>query len=112
MSRSKKWGRRETINRCSIIKTMHDALRDKEVSKADVRHAVNALLSKLREALLMGDKIELRGILVAKPSVRAARKGREILKMREVSLPEKKSYRWRLSKGLEAEIAERGECAK
>lgn len=115
MQKREPWGQQKTIKRQDVANLVFETLKRENVTKRRAREIARNLLESIRQHLTQGNRIELRGLLVATPVIRAPRKGREIYRHRagiEMVLPAKKTYRWALSPDLEAEIAGRTACAE
>jgi DNA-binding protein HU-beta len=71
-----------------------------DLKKPEATEAVNALLEGIKDALLRGDRIELRGFGVFQVKNRKRGIGRNPKTGREVEIPPGKTIRFKPGKGL------------
>lgn len=91
----------DTVTKKSIVDSVSSST---GYPKERVYEIVNSVIGVLNEAIIDGNRIELRGFGVIEPSVRKQKKGYNFKTGDEVVIPERRSVKFKTSKHLDLEL--------
>ena len=91
----------QKLNRKDLVEIVSE---EAHFSKKDARAAIDLIFDNIEQALLEGQEVNITNFGVFTPKTRQAREGTDPKKHTRITIKEKRSVSFRLSKSLKAKI--------